>query len=47
MSAPLNSQETIQLSKLIAYVLRHGAVKEKLSISPNGYIAVSDLVTMN
>lgn len=40
----LTSQETIQLSKLISYVLRHGAVKEQLTISSNGYIAVSDLV---
>lgn len=40
----MNAQETVQLSKLIAYVLRHGAVKEQLVISPSGYIAVTDLV---
>jgi 2'-phosphotransferase len=40
----LSPQETVQLSKLLSYVLRHGAVKEKLTISPDGYIAIQDLV---
>lgn len=44
-TVPLNPQETVQLSKLLAYVLRHGAVKEKLTVSPDGYIAVQDLVS--
>ncbi|KAI9358067.1 phosphotransferase KptA/Tpt1 [Pilaira anomala] len=38
-------QECVQLSKLLSYVLRHGAVKEKLTISPSGYIAITDLLT--
>ncbi|KAI7900447.1 phosphotransferase KptA/Tpt1 [Cokeromyces recurvatus] len=40
----LNPQEAIQLSKLLSYILRHGAVKEKLQISTDGYIAVNDLL---
>lgn len=44
-TVPLNPQETVQLSKLLAYVLRHGAVKEKLTVSPDGYVAVQDLVS--
>lgn len=36
--------ETTQLSKLLSYILRHGAVKENLHISSDGYIAVEDLV---
>jgi RNA:NAD 2'-phosphotransferase (TPT1/KptA family) len=41
---PLSPLETTQLSKLLSYVLRHGAVKEKLTITSDGYIAVQDLV---
>jgi RNA:NAD 2'-phosphotransferase (TPT1/KptA family) len=41
---PLSPQDTMKLSKLLAYVLRHGAVNEKLTISPDGYIAIQDLV---
>lgn len=40
----LTAAETTQLSKLLSYILRHGAVKESLTISPDGYIAVKDLV---
>lgn len=40
----LSPKEAVQLSKLLSYVLRHGAVKEKLTISPDGYIAVNDLL---
>lgn len=42
----LSPQDTVQLSKLLSYVLRHGAAKESLTISASGYIAVSDLVKM-
>ncbi|KAG2233687.1 hypothetical protein INT48_009431 [Thamnidium elegans] len=40
----LSPQESVQLSKLLSYVLRHGAAKESLTISASGYIAVSDLL---
>ncbi|KAI9487531.1 MAG: phosphotransferase KptA/Tpt1 [Benjaminiella poitrasii] len=40
----LNPQEAVQLSKLLSYILRHAAMKEKLNISDDGYIAVNDLL---
>jgi 2'-phosphotransferase len=43
----LTPQETVRLSKLLSYILRHGAVKENVTIAPNGYIAVKDLVKKN
>ena len=42
---PLSPKEEIQLSKLLSYLLRHGAVKEKLNISPEGFIAVDNIVS--
>ncbi|KAG2197116.1 phosphotransferase KptA/Tpt1 [Mucor mucedo] len=40
----LNPQETIQLSKALSKVLRHSAVDQQLDISPDGYVAVADLL---
>ncbi|KAI8882438.1 phosphotransferase KptA/Tpt1 [Backusella circina FSU 941] len=40
----LSEREGIILSKKLAYFLRHGAVKEKISISDAGYIALKDLL---
>jgi 2'-phosphotransferase len=45
VTPPLSPQATTQLSKLLSYILRHGAVKEKLTMSSDGYIAVQDLVS--
>lgn len=45
-TAVLDRFETVKLSKLLSYVLRHGAQKEKLVVRSDGYIAVNDLVTM-
>lgn len=42
---PLSVKEEIQLSKLLSYLLRHGATKEKLDISPEGFVAVDDIVS--
>lgn len=42
---PLGPKEEIQLSKLLSYLLRHGAVKEKLVMSPDGFVAVDDIVS--
>lgn len=44
-SPPLSVKEEIQISKLLSYLLRHGAIKEKLNISPEGFVAVDDIVS--
>lgn len=31
---------TVRISKLLSYLLRHGAVKEGLHISPTGWVEV-------
>ncbi|CDS02868.1 hypothetical protein LRAMOSA00271 [Lichtheimia ramosa] len=36
--------EATKLSKLLAYVLRHGAAKEKLTLRSDGYLLLSDLL---
>lgn len=33
-------KKDIEISKLLSYVLRHGALKEKLEIDAEGYIDV-------
>ncbi|KAI8636136.1 hypothetical protein BD408DRAFT_426632 [Parasitella parasitica] len=43
-SPPLAPFEEIKLSKLLSYILRHGAVKQKLDISPDGYVSVDDIL---
>ncbi|KAK4515500.1 uncharacterized protein ATC70_010450 [Mucor velutinosus] len=43
-SRPLDPKEEIRLSKLLSYLLRHGAVKEKLNISSDGFVAVNDIL---
>ncbi|KAI8966982.1 hypothetical protein BDF20DRAFT_830411 [Mycotypha africana] len=40
-----NPNDTIQLSKKLSYVLRHGAVKENISILPSGFVAIKDLLS--
>ncbi|CAO3607889.1 unnamed protein product [Cunninghamella blakesleeana] len=40
----MDPKEEIRISKLLAYILRHGAQKEKLTIRSDGYIKVSDLL---
>ena len=37
----------VSISKSLAYLLRHGAVKEKLPIDNNGYIPVANLLRHN
>lgn len=41
---PLDRAQAVKLSKLLSYVLRHGAAKEGLQIRPDGYVALSELV---
>lgn len=35
---------SVQLSKWLSYVLRHGAEKEKFSMDSKGYISVTDII---
>ncbi|GAN03051.1 RNA 2'-phosphotransferase, Tpt1 / KptA family protein [Mucor ambiguus] len=44
-SPPLDPKEEVQLSKLLSYLLRHGAVKEKLNISSDGFVAVNNILS--
>lgn len=41
----MDHREEVRLSKTISYILRHGAVKEKLTVRRDGYIKVFDLVS--
>ncbi|KAK9472900.1 phosphotransferase KptA/Tpt1, partial [Dipodascopsis tothii] len=43
---PKDSPE-VRLSKALSYVLRHGAVKEKVPIRPDGFVLVKDLLKNN
>ncbi|QLQ79855.1 hypothetical protein HG537_0C05040 [Torulaspora globosa] len=45
MSEP--SKRDVQISKALSYLLRHGAVKEKLPIDSNGYVPVAVLLAHN
>lgn len=39
----MNNKDT-QLSKLLSWLLRHGAIKEGFSLSPEGYLRVNDIL---
>lgn len=43
----LDDRQRIQLSKALSYILRHGAVKEKLNMTADGYILVNDIVCLS
>lgn len=43
-SSFMTPAEATKLSKLLAYVLRHGAAKEKLTLRSDGYLLLADLV---
>ncbi|KAF7728379.1 tRNA 2'-phosphotransferase 1 [Apophysomyces ossiformis] len=36
--------ETVRLSKQLSYILRHGAIKEKLQLTAEGYVRLDDLL---
>ncbi|CAO3649187.1 unnamed protein product [Cunninghamella echinulata] len=40
----MDPKEEIRKSKILSYILRHGAQKEKLNIRPDGFIKVSELL---
>jgi len=35
----------VQLSKALSYVLRHGAAKANVTMRPDGYVRVAELLT--
>lgn len=41
------SKRDIQISKALSYLLRHGAIKEKLNIDSNGFIPLNDILSHN
>ncbi|KAI8073903.1 phosphotransferase KptA/Tpt1 [Gongronella butleri] len=40
----MEKKEEIRISKLLSYILRHGAVKEKLELRPDGFLRLDDLL---
>lgn len=42
-----SDKRDVQISKSLSYLLRHGAVKEKLNIDSNGYIPLKDILNHN
>lgn len=40
----LDDHKRIHLSKALSYILRHGATKEKLTMTDDGYILVKEIV---
>ena len=41
------AKRDIAISKSLSYLLRHGAVKEKLNIDQTGYININELLNHN
>ncbi|KAL3236707.1 tRNA 2'-phosphotransferase [Nakaseomyces bracarensis] len=41
----MSSKRDIQISKALSYLLRHGAVKENLTMDNDGYVEVSNLLS--
>lgn len=47
MSSPLPKSRATQLSKLLSYILRHGALEMKLSIATDGYVNLDRILQQN
>lgn len=41
----LDDRQKVHLSKSLSYILRHGATKEKLVMTDDGYIQVQEIVS--
>jgi RNA 2'-phosphotransferase, Tpt1 / KptA family len=41
----LDDRQKVHLSKALSYILRHGATKEKLVMTDDGYIQVQEIVS--
>lgn len=47
MSAPSPEKRDVLISKALSYLLRHGAVKEKLAIDNQGWVSVAEILGHN
>ncbi|CCE83785.1 Piso0_004373 [Millerozyma farinosa CBS 7064] len=47
MASPSPEKRDTLISKSLSYLLRHGAIKEKLDIDSKGYVKVSELLNHN
>lgn len=47
MSAPKSEKRSFLISKSLSYLLRHGAVKEKLPIDPQGWVPITAILQNN
>lgn len=45
MPPPDQARRDVLISKAMSYLLRHGAVKEKLAIDDQGYVKISDILS--
>jgi 2'-phosphotransferase len=43
----MSEKRDIQISKALSYLLRHGAVKERLNIDSDGYVTLSEILQHN
>lgn len=41
----LDDRQKVHLSKALSYILRHGATKEKLVMTDDGYVQVQEIVS--
>jgi 2'-phosphotransferase len=42
--APRAKNRTVEISKTLSFILRHGATKEGLNITSDGYVSVKELL---
>jgi 2'-phosphotransferase len=42
----LDDRQKVHLSKTLSYILRHGATKEKLNMTDDGYIKVQEIASI-
>lgn len=47
MSAPNPDKRNFLISKSLSYLLRHGAIKEKLPIDPQGWVSITAILQNN
>lgn len=47
MASPSPDKRSFLISKSLSYLLRHGAIKEKLSIDAQGWVSVSSILQNN
>ncbi|ODV81474.1 phosphotransferase KptA/Tpt1 [Suhomyces tanzawaensis NRRL Y-17324] len=47
MSSPDPAKRDVLISKALAYLLRHGALKEKMAIDEDGFVKIDDVLSHN